>query len=64
MMFNSADKLSNHWEAYKDEFSQNTTLENKAMLILMMYVPWELCDETFARWNTDNPIAWPDPKTL
>jgi len=33
-------------------------------LIPMMYVPWELCDETFAWWNKDNPIAWPDPKTL
>jgi len=29
--------------------TENTTLENKAMLIPMMYVPWEPYDETFAR---------------
>jgi len=39
MMFKSADKLIKNWEAFKDEFTENTTLENEAMLIAMMYVP-------------------------
>jgi len=39
MMFNSADKLMKNLEAFKNEFAENTTLENKAMLIPMMYVP-------------------------
>jgi len=64
MMFNSADKLIKNWEAFKDKFAEKTTLENKTMLIPIMYVSWELCDETLTRWNKDNPIAWPDPKTL
>jgi len=63
-MFNAADKLINIWEAFDGEFTKNTTLENKAMLVPMMYAPWDLCDETFARWNKDNPIAWHDLKTL
>jgi len=46
------------------KFAKSTTFENKALLVPMMYVPWKLCDETFAWWNKDNPFAWPDPKTL
>jgi len=63
-MFNVADKLINNWEDFKAEFAKSTTLGHKAMLVSIMYVPWELCDDTFARWNKDNPFAWPDPKTL
>jgi len=64
MMFNSADKLIKNWEAFKDKFAEKPTLKNKTMLIPIMYVSWELCDETLTRWNKDIPIAWPDPKTL
>jgi len=64
IIFNNADKLIKNLAAFKDEFCQSTTLKDKAMLIPMMYVPWELCEETFSLWNKDNPIAWPDPKTL
>jgi len=76
---NSPDKLIKNWEAVKVEFSANNTLDyvvfkqgllawlrckkNKAWLIAM-YVPWELCDKTFTQWNKNNPIGWPDPKTL
>jgi len=48
-MFNVADKLIINWENFKAEFAENATLKNKAMLVPMMNVPWELCGETFAR---------------
>jgi len=44
-MFNIVDKLINNWEDFNAEIAKNTTLENKAMLVPMMYMPWELCDE-------------------
>jgi len=63
-MLNADDKLIHHWDDFKAEFATNTTLEGKEMLVPMMYVTWELCDGTFALWNTKNPFAGPDPKTL
>jgi len=44
--------------------AESGTLWDKAMLIPMMYLSWELCDDAYLEWDKYNPMAWPDPKTL
>jgi len=63
-MFNVAENIIKSWDDFNAEFAESATLRNKAMLIPMMYLPWELCDETYLEWDKHNPMAWPDPKTL
>jgi len=63
-MFNVAENLIKNWDDFNAEFAGSATLRNKAMLIPMMYLPWELCDDTYLEWDKHNPMSWPDPKTL
>jgi len=46
-MFNVAQNLIKNWDDFNAEFAESATLRNKAMLIPMMYLPWELCDDTY-----------------
>jgi len=61
-MFNVAENLIKNWDDFNAEFAESAILWNKAMLIPMMYLPWELCDDTYFEWDKYNPMAWPDPE--
>jgi len=59
-----AEHLVNDWAALQDEFKTDKTLENKHLLIAMMYQPWELCDDVFTEWNEANLISPPAKNEL
>jgi len=63
-MFNGVENLIKNWDDFNAEFKESATLRDKTMLIPMMYLPWELCDDTYLKWDKLNPMAWPDPSTL
>ena len=60
-MFNVAETLIKNWDDFNAEFAESATLRDKAMLIPTIYLPWELCDDTYLEWDKHNPMAWPDP---
>ena len=59
-MYLIAENLVNNWDVIKDEFKKTKTLEDKHLLIAMMYQPWELCDDTFTEWSAANKITLPE----
>ena len=63
-MFNGVENLIKNWDDFNAEFKESATLRDKTMLIPMMYLSWELCDDTYLKWDKLNPMAWPDPSTL
>ena len=46
-MYLIPENLVNVRDVIKDEFKKTKTLQDKRLLIAMMYQPWELCDDTF-----------------
>ena len=63
-MFNGVENLIKNWDNFNAEFKESTTLRDKTMLIPMMNLSWELCDDTDLKWDNLNPMSWPDPSTL
>jgi len=63
-MYLIAENLVNDWDVIKDEFKKIKTLNDKRLLIAMMYQPWELCDDTFTEWSAANKITLPAKHTL
>jgi len=50
-------KAQKRVQTYQDPHGQE-------LLIAMMYQPWELCDELFARWGEINKITLPAKNTM
>ena len=63
-MYLLAENLVNGWDVIKDEFEKTKTLQDKNLLIAMMYLPWELCDDLFTEWSAANKITLPAKNTL
>jgi len=63
-MYLIAENLIKGWDVIKDEFRKTKTLADKRLLIVIMYQPWELCDDTFTKWSGDNKITLPAKHTL
>jgi len=63
-MYLLAENLVNSWDVIKDEFEKTKTLQDKNLLIAMMYLPWELCDDSFTEWSAANKITLPVKNTL
>jgi len=63
-MYLITENLVNHWDVIKDEFKKTKTLKEKRLLIVMMYQPWELRDDTFTEWSAANKITLPAKPTL
>ena len=63
-MFNGVENLIKSWDDFNAEFKESATLRDKTMLIPMMNLSWELCDDTYLKWDNLNPMSWPDPSTL
>jgi len=63
-MYSLAENLVTCWEDLHNEFKSTNTLQNEELLCAMMYQSWELCDETFSKWDEANPIALPARKKI
>ena len=63
-MYLITENLVNHWDVIKHELQKTKTLADKRLLMVMMYQPWELCDDTFTEWSAVNKITLPAKPTL
>ena len=61
-MFNGVENLMKNWDDFNAEFKESATLRDNTMLIPMMYLPWELCDDTYLEWDKYNPMVGPTPR--
>ena len=58
-MFNGVENLIKNWDDFNAEFKESVTLRDKAMLIPMIYLSWDLCDDTY--WSGTSLTQWLGP---
>ena len=58
-MSNGVENLIKNWDDFNAEFKESVTLRDKTMLIPMIYLPWDLCDDTY--WSGTRLTQWLGP---